>query len=126
MLTKLLASLLIALSIPTASNAQSQPDKILASLISAFQKCGPPEAYQVLEQNVFNIIASQTGGMGCYQAIAVAGPAIDMDLIDQKDHNDGTMSLYRARHAGGNIIDWTIGIRPSTGKVYFISFTPSN
>jgi hypothetical protein len=57
------------------------PESNLRALISAFQNCGPPITYQMLSPTVFTAVAQQTGGSGCYPAIAQAGPVESTRII---------------------------------------------
>ena len=103
--------------------AQSYNARIsLRTLISAFQVCGPPQAYQMLSQSLFQAVAYQTNGMGCYAAIAQAGPVAELKVIQRQQFPVGPLYMVRVTHQTGLMVDWFIGFNRITGKVEYLSF----
>jgi len=122
--SRAVAGLVAAVALLGASPSTAQgldPRQALAVLISAFQQCGPPQAYQLLSPQLFQIVAQQTGGMGCYPAIAAAGPVLGMQLVDQKQLPGGMVYVIRVTHQAGSV-DWFIGIGQASGKVELLTF----
>jgi hypothetical protein len=113
----------VAANLTGAASAQSgeDPREVLGMLISAFQNCGPPQAYQVLSPQLFNLIAAQTGGSGCYAPIRGAGPVTGMQVIQSQNYPIGPVYLIRVTHQAGPA-DWFIGFNRSTGRVEYLSF----
>lgn len=97
------------------------PRPVLGTLISAFQNCGPPAAYQTLSPMLFQLISSQTGGSGCYLAIQAAGPVQSMQVLDQKQFPLGPVYVVRVAHSAGSV-DWFIGFNKMTGQIEYLSF----
>lgn len=120
-----LLALVMSLSLMTAvkpASAQAfDPRPVLGQLISAFQNCGPPAAYQVLSPQLFQLIAMQTNGRGCYPAIAAAGPVQNMQVIDQRQFPIGPLFVVRVFHPN-MAVDWFIGFNQFTSKVEYLSF----
>jgi len=115
-----IAALAMCLFAQTPSAAQVDPRAPLHQLISAFQNCGPPQAYQILSPQLFQAIAMQTGGSGCYQQIAMAGPVMNMQTLDQRQFPNGTMYVVRVQHAQF-AVDWFIGIN-HYGQVDYLNY----
>ncbi len=108
-------------SLLSGANAQSDPRSILGALIGAFQTCGPSQVYQLLSPQLFNLIAQQTGGRGCYQGIAQAGPINSMQIVGSQIFPIGPLYVVRVQHA--NITaDWFIGFNQITQRVEFLNF----
>jgi hypothetical protein len=110
-----------------SSSAWSQgfdPRVPLGELIQAFQNCGPPAAFQMLSPQLFELIAQQTGGRGCYPEIQAAGPIQGMEVIDQKMYPVGPVYVIRVTHSAGSV-DWFIGFNQSTGRVELLTFQPA-
>ena len=118
-LVGLFSALAILGSAGTAA-AQVDPRAPLWDLIAAFQNCGPPQTYQMLSPQLFQTIAAQTGGRGCYADIAAAGPVIDMQVIGQQRLPAGTVSAIRVTHQSGPV-DWFIGMT-DWGVVEILTF----
>lgn len=113
---------LATLAAPTGANAQGfDPRPVLHSLISAFQNCGPPQAYQVLSPQLFQLIAAQTNGQGCYPQIRAAGPVQNMQVIDQRQFPIGPLYVVRVFHPNF-AVDWFIGFNQFTSRVEYLSF----
>ncbi len=115
-----LCSALCVLGSGGTAAAQVDPRAPLWDLIAAFQTCGPPQTFQMLSPQLFQIIAAQTGGRGCYAQIAAAGPVVDMRVIGQQRLPNGTVSAIRVTHQSGPV-DWFIGIS-DLGVVEIITF----
>ena len=97
------------------------PRPTLATLISAFQQCGPPQAYQLLSPYLFTLVAQQTGGQGCYGPIAAAGVVTKMEVIDGATFPAGPLYIVRVTHAAGPV-DWFIGFDKISSKVIYLTF----
>lgn len=104
--------------------AQPDPRQPLSVLIAAFQNCGPSSAYQMLGPYLFQIIAQQTGGSGCYPQIARAGPITDMQIVQGQQFPVGPLYVIRVQHSSGVRADWFIGFNQVTGQVEYLSFQP--
>lgn len=111
-------------SLVTPGRAQPDPRPILGQMISAFQNCGPPQVYQMLVPQLFQLIAAQTGGQGCYPAIRAAGPVKNMQLIGQQMFPVGPVYLIRVQHPTV-AVDWFMGINQFTNQIQFLSFQPA-
>lgn len=119
-----LSALSLSLIIPGNARAQSfDPRQPLYQLISAFQTCGPPQAYQMLSPYLFQLIAQQTGGSGCYQAMQSAGPVQGMQVIDMRQFPVGPLYAIRVQHQRG-AFDWYIGFNQFTSRVEYLSVQP--
>jgi esterase/lipase superfamily enzyme len=103
-------------------NQQTDPKPILYALIQAFQNCGPPQAYQILGVQLFQTIATQTGGIGCYAALQSAGPVTGMETTGVQNFLDGPVFSVRVSHQGGTKADWFIGLSNLSGKVEYLNF----
>ena len=117
--------IMLALASLTPMKVQAQafdPRQPLAILISAFQNCGPPQAYSLLAPQLFSMVYQQTGGSGCYSDIAGAGPIAGMQMLGAQDFPIGPLYLIRVAHQGGAVADWFIGFNRSTGQVEFLRF----
>lgn len=104
------------------AQAQFDPRQPLSALISAFQNCGPTQVYQMLAPYLFQLIAQQTGGRGCYPQIASAGPVVGMQVMQSQQFPIGPMFLIRVQHSSGQSADWFIGFNQGTGQVEYLSF----
>lgn len=110
--------------IPHKARAQAfDPRQPLYQLISAFQNCGPPQAYQMLSPYLFQLIGQQTGGTGCYQTIRAAGPVQGMQVIDMRQFPVGPVFAIRSQHQAG-AFDWHIGFNQYTNRVEYLSVQP--
>lgn len=119
------AALLIlaaSLASPRPAQAQLDPRQPLGVLISAFQNCGPPAAYQILAPYLFQVVAQQTGGRGCYPQIAGAGPVAAMQVMQSQQMPVGPLYVIRVQHGSGARADWFIGFNQATGQVVYLSF----
>lgn len=127
-LANILLAALVAISVFTTAEAQiPDPQETLETIIGAFQKGGPPVAYQTLSPLVFNLVASQTSGSGYYPQIAAAGPISSTEVLDSKAFPLGPMYVIRVTHAGsafasGGPVDWFIGFNQATGKIEYLTF----
>jgi hypothetical protein len=101
---------------------QFDPRPSLANIISAFQSCGPPQAYAVLAPYLFQVVAQQTGGAGCYSFIAAAGPVVRMEIIDSRMFPVGPLYIVRVTHSAGVVADWFIGFNQATGQIEYLSY----
>lgn len=118
-----LTGLILATSWTSPAPAQQFDPRVpLGQLISAFQMCGPPQTYQMLSQQMFMLIAQQTGGQGCYAQIAQAGPVTSMAVLAQQPFPIGPLYIIRVRHQGGAVADWFIGFNQMNGKVESLTF----
>ncbi len=113
------ASLIAALIPAKAQGLDPRP--ILGRMISAFQNCGPPQAYQMLSPQLFQLIAQQTGGAGCYPQIQAAGPVQGMQVIDQRQFPIGPLYVIRVTHPSATA-DWFMGLNQFTSKIEYLSF----
>lgn len=102
--------------------ASTDPRPVLRNLITAFQLCGPPQAYQVLSPQLFQLIAMQTGNSGCYQHIAAAGPVTSMAKKDVQQMPAGPVFAVRVTHQSGAVVDWFIGLSNWTGRVEYLNY----
>lgn len=105
-----------------AESKDIDPEDSLRNIITAFQRCGPPEAYQALSPSVFQAVAQQTGGSGCYAPIAAAGPIQDVELIEEREFPVGPLYVMRVTHQSGPPADWFIGFNNTTGKIEYLTF----
>jgi len=123
--TGLFAGLCLCLGPVVPANAQGfDPRPALGQIISAFQNCGPPQAYQILSPTVFQAVAQQTGGTGCYAPIRAAGPVRSMQVVDQRQFPIGPLYVVRVTHPGGPV-DWFIGFNQFSGQVEYLTFQPA-
>ncbi|WP_277667814.1 hypothetical protein [Novosphingobium lindaniclasticum] len=99
------------------------PRTTLGQMISAFQMCGPPQAYQMLSPALFKLVAMQTGGSGCYSAIASAGPITGMQVLQSQQFPVGPLYSVRVSHQSGSVI-WLIGFNKFTNKIEYLNFQP--
>lgn len=115
--------MVLATLTPARAPAQAfDPRQPLAILISAFQMCGPPQAYSLLAPQLFNGVYQQTGGTGCYGDIAGAGSVTNMQMLGAQDFPIGPLYLIRVTHQSGAVADWFIGFNRATGQVEFLRF----
>ena len=122
-----IVSLAIALwaSLATPGRAQQvNPSLVLGRMIAAFQNCGPPPVYQVLTPQLFQIVAQQTGGSGCYPVIQAAGPVVNMQVLGQQTFPVGPLYLIRVQHQSGVTFDWFMGLNLLINKVQVLMFQP--
>ncbi|MFZ5746136.1 MAG: hypothetical protein ACOY45_00605 [Pseudomonadota bacterium] len=113
-----------AAAMVAANGAQAQafdPRPALGSLINAFQACTPSPAYQMMAPALFQTVAQQTNGSGCYPAIRAAGPIQGMQVIDYREFPIGPMYVVRVFHMGGPV-DWFIGFNRVTAQVEYLNF----
>lgn len=111
----------------SGSPAQAQfsdPRGYLGTLIQAFQNCGPSTAYQGLSPQVYQYIAMQTGGSGCYQAVKLLGQANKLTVENQVMMPVGPLYSVRVEHSGGMQSIWRIGFSQISGQVEYINFQP--
>jgi len=104
----------------------TDPRPVLGQLISAFQRCGPPIVFQYLGAQLFQTIAFQTGGSGCYPSIASAGQVINMQVINGNQLPAGPVFAVRVTHQSGIIADWYIGLSNYTGKVEYLNYVAAS
>ena len=104
------------------AQAQLDPRQPLNILISAFQNCGPPAAYQMLSPYLFQLISQQTGNRGCYPQIANAGAVTGMQLLQSQQFPIGPLYVVRVQHQSGAKADWFIGFDQFTGQVLYLSY----
>jgi hypothetical protein len=109
----------------TAPAQQFDPRLPLGQLISAFQMCGPPQVYQMLSQQLFILVAQQTGGRGCYPQIAQAGPVTGMEILSQQQFPTGPLYIIRVTYQAGAAADWFIGFNQHDGKIESLTFQPA-
>jgi len=123
----MLVALALGATLPAAPVVQAQvdPRAPLGQLISAFQTCGPPQTYQMLSPQLFQIVAMQTGGRGCYPDIASAGPVTGMQLVAQQRLPLGSVSIVRVSHMSTQA-DWFIGINEMTRQIELLTFQTVN
>ena len=110
----------LAASAPSYSQGVD-PRPVLGAIISAFQNCGPPNVYQMLSPQLFNVVGQQTNGSGCYAQIAAAGPVQNMQVVSQQNYPLGPMFIVRVAHVSF-AVDWIIGFNQFTGKVEYLTF----
>lgn len=116
---------LVATSMLISGSAHAQmpdPKTSLVNIIEAFQNCGPTQAYQALSPYLFQVIKNQTGGTGCYQQIAMAGPITKTEIIDNQTFPLGPLYIIRVTHYTGIRADWFIGFNAMTGKIEHLTF----
>jgi len=101
----------------------TDPRPILGQIISAFQNCGPPQVYQMLGMQLYQVVWNQTMGRGCYQEIARAGPVSQMVVANNSMLPDGPVFAVRVTHSSGIVADWYIGLSNFTGRVEYLTFT---
>lgn len=99
----------------------ADPRQVLGMLISAFQNCGPPDAYQWLGPQLYQTVYMQTNGSGCYGAIRQAGPITSMQIMSQQQFPAGPIYQIRVMHTGA-VADWFIGISQFTGRVEYLNY----
>lgn len=104
-----------------AEAQEFDPRPALSTLISAFQQCGPPQAYQLLSPYLFSLVAQQTGGRGCYAPMAAAGVVTKMEVIDHALFPAGPLYIVRVTHVAGPV-DWFIGFDQTSSKVIYLTF----
>lgn len=123
----LLTALFFTISaFPQQSSAQASqfdPRLPLGQIISAFQVCGPPQVYQIFSPNLFQAVSMQTGGRGCYQAIANAGPVLRMNITEAAEFPIGPLYSILVEHQGGPVL-WFIGFNRLTQRVEYLNFQP--
>lgn len=120
----ILIALFLAMALPVRSQG-FDPRPVLGTIISAFQNCGPPGVYQMLSPQLLNVVVQQTGGSGCYPAIASAGPVQSMQIVGQQIYPLGPIFVIRVAHTSV-IADWTIGFNQFTSKVEYLTFQSAN
>jgi len=119
----MLSFLMSASVLPTAASAQGFDPRVpLAQIVQAFQICGPPAVYQMLSPQLFQIVAAQTGGRGCYVDIAAAGAITGMQVIDQREFPVGPVYAIRVTHQSGASADWFVGFNRSTGRIEMLTY----
>lgn len=106
--------------------AQTDPRPILGQLIQAFQTCSQPQVFQYLGVFVYQSVASQTNGTGCYPNIAAAGPVTNMQVINVNQLPVGPVFAVRVSHQSGTVADWYIGLSNVTNKVEYLTFVAAN
>lgn len=121
----LASTLFLGLALPAqaqfSGNLSAQdPADVLRILIPTFQNCGPTQNYTLLGQMVFQAVAMQTNGAGCYPQLQVLGPLQDLEELSSVELPAGPVKTYRATHANGTIY-WQIGISRFTQKVEWLT-----
>lgn len=119
------AALICASVTVSVSNADAQQlgyEQSLRTLIPALQHCGPPQAYQILGPQIFNLISAQTGGMGCFQQLQPLGGISDIEELSSVDLPAGPVKTMKVTHSNGMETYWQIGISQFTNKVEFLNF----
>lgn len=111
-----------AAAVMTAAHGQ-QPDprQVLATIISAFQNCGPPQAFQWLSPQLYQSVYMQTGGSGCYWPIRQAGPVSSMQVMSQQQFPAGPVYQIRVQHPS-TAVDWFIGISQFSGRIEYLNY----
>lgn len=119
---KALLAAIAAVGLGTSAQGQ-QPDarQLLATIISAFQNCGPPQAFQWLGAQLYQAVFQQTGGTGCYWPIRQAGPISSMRIMSQQQFPAGPIYQIRVQHQSG-AVDWFIGISQFTGRIEYLNY----
>src|SRR5262245_46393455 len=98
-IARLVAIALTSLSTsPVIAQDEDDATETLEGLITAFQRCGPPQAYTVLSPNLWNIVRLQTNGSGCYQPIMAAGPVTETEVIARQEFPLGPLYIIRVHH----------------------------
>ncbi|WCS23897.1 hypothetical protein LOK46_22510 [Methylobacterium sp. NMS14P] len=120
-----MAVCLLGVSWSPAQAQFSDPRGYLGTLIQAFQNCGPSTAYQGLSPQVYQYIAMQTGGSGCYQAVQMLGQVNKLTVENQIMMPVGPLYSVRAEHASGTQSIWQIGFSRISGQVEYINFQPA-
>jgi hypothetical protein len=125
MLRRITINTLVAFLVCCTWRAEAQqfdPRSALSTLISAFQHCGPAGAYQLLSPYLFNLVSLQTANMGCYAAMAAAGPVTGMQVIDSAMFPAGPLYIVRVTHTTPGQVDWFIGFDKVTSQVIYLTF----
>jgi hypothetical protein len=104
---------------------EDEATETLEELITAFQNCGPPQAYRVLSPNLWNIVRMQTNGLGCYQQIMAAGPIVETEVIARQDFPLGPLYIIRVYHPSV-AADWFVGFNGQTSNVEYLTFQAAN
>lgn len=120
----LLQGILLYIPAKTASAQPFDPRNPLGVLISAFQNCGPPQAYAVLAPPLFQAVYHQTSGRGCYPQIAQAGPVVNMQVVHTQQFPIGPLFVVRVAHHSV-AADWYIGFNQFTGQVIHLNYQPA-
>lgn len=113
---------------PHGMQAPPDPRQALSILLGAFQNCGPPQAFQILGVQLFQMISMQTGGSGCYPQLQQLGSPTNFQVTGQQQLPAGPVYAVRVQHQTNQATDWYIGISQHTGKVEYLNFqiTPSS
>lgn len=119
---RLILPLLVILIAAPASAQPFDPRAPLLQLIQAFQYCGPSQSYQLLDAQLYQAVARQTGGRGCYADIAAAGPVLGAQIVDQREFPLGSLYVIRVIHQSGAVADWFIGFNRITTKVEYLTY----
>jgi hypothetical protein len=97
----------------------NNPQPILASLIAAFQNCGPMQTYLLLGQLLYQSVYNQTGGMGCYPQVRAYGPVQSMHVLNRVTYPAGPIYTIRSDHPAGSLY-WQIGLSTWTNRVEYL------
>ncbi len=100
------------------------PRMILGQVIAALQNCGPPQVYQMFGAQLFQTVAMQTGGSGCYMQLKQLGPVTGMNVTGQQQFPAGPVYAIRVQHQAG-ATDWFMGISQATNKIEYLNFQPA-
>lgn len=99
---------------------EAQKKLILGQLINAFQVCGPPSAYQLLGQAVFQAVAMQTQNTGCYPYLQMLGRVQDVSRTASEEYPAGPVEEFEVQQQNGTSY-WQMGISKFTGKVEWLT-----
>ncbi len=103
----------------------SDPRGYLGTLIQAFQNCGPSTAYQGLSPQLWQYIAMQTAGLGCYQAVRSLGQVTASTVESQVMMPVGPLYSVRVEHSGGIQSIWQIGFNRTSGQTEYLYWQPA-
>lgn len=109
------------LLVTTAQAQQPDARQVLASIISAFQNCGPPQAFQWLGAQLYQTVFLQTGGTGCYPQIRQAGPISNIEIMSQQQFPAGPLYQLRVQHPSITV-DWFMGVSQFTGRIEYLNY----
>lgn len=121
-LTAVLSAYTLCANADSAFAQAFDPRPALGQIIQAFQNCGPPPVYQMLSPQLFQIVAQQTGGSGCYAQIQQAGPITNMQVVSQQQYPVGPLFVVRVSHSSSITADWVIGFNQFTSKIEYLTF----
>lgn len=101
------------------ANAQGDPRQLLSAMIAQLQTGAlNPQWYG---QQLWQMIALQTGGTGIYQPLVQLGPVQNVVVTQQQQLPQGSLFAMTAQHSLGQST-WIFGVSSITNRIEYANF----